>query len=133
MEEMAVINDTSYGQLLLQTLPKVIQSDEENERLITELERLDTLPQKSPEQDALAELLTLLIQQFEQRYDLPNVTPLEALQSLMEDRGLRQRDLLTVFGSSSVASDVLNGKREISKLHARRLAGFFRVPVSLFI
>ena len=128
-----VINDIAYGQLLQQSLPKIIQSDEENDRLIAELERLDTLPQKSPEQDALAELLTLLIQQFEQRYDLPNVTPLEALQSLMEDRGLRQRDLLSVFGSSSVASDVLNGKREISKLHARRLAEFFHVPVSLFI
>ena len=88
---------------------------------------------KSPEQDALAELLTLLIQQFEKRYDLPHATPLEALRSLMEDRSLRQRDLLTVFVSSSVASDVLNGKREISKLHARRLAEFFHVPVSLFI
>ena len=133
MEKMAVVKDLSYGQLLEQALPRIIESDEENERLTAELERLDTLPKKSPEQDALAELLTLLIQQFERRYDLPGVTPLAALQSLMEDRSLRQRDLLTVFGSSSVASDVLNGKREISKLHARRLAEFFHVPVSLFI
>lgn len=51
----------------------------------------------------------------------------------MEDRGLRQKDLITVFGSSSVVSDVLTGKREISKQHARGLAEFFSVPVSLFI
>jgi HTH-type transcriptional regulator/antitoxin HigA len=51
----------------------------------------------------------------------------------MEERGLRQRDLITVFGASSTASDVLNGKRQISKQHARKLAEFFSVPASLFI
>lgn len=130
---MAVIDSVSYGQLLRETLPRVIETDEENERLLAVLEQLDELPSRTPEQESLAELLTLLIQQFEARYDLGSALPLEALRSLMEDRGLRQRDLLGVFGSSSVASDVLNGKREISKVHARRLAEYFRVPVSLFI
>jgi HTH-type transcriptional regulator/antitoxin HigA len=51
----------------------------------------------------------------------------------MESRGLRQRDLIPVFGSSSVASDVLNGKRALSKTHIRRLAEFFHVPASLFV
>lgn len=130
---MAVIDSVSYGQLLQEALPRVIETDEENERLLAVLEQLDELPSRTPEQESLAELLTMLIQQFEARYDLGSALPLEALRSLMEDRGLRQRDLLGVFGSSSVASDVLNGKREISKLHARRLAEYFRVPVSIFI
>jgi HTH-type transcriptional regulator / antitoxin HigA len=52
---------------------------------------------------------------------------------LMEIRQLRQRDLIPVFGASSVVSDVLNGKRSISKSHARKLAALFEVPVSLFI
>lgn len=130
---MAVIDSVSYGQLLQEALPRVIETDEENDRLLAVLEQLDELPSRTPEQDSLAELLTMLIQQFEARYDLGSALPLEALRSLMEDRGLRQRDLLGVFGSSSVASDVLNGKREISKLHARRLAEYFRVPVSIFI
>jgi HTH-type transcriptional regulator/antitoxin HigA len=51
----------------------------------------------------------------------------------MEERNLRQADLLPVFGSRSVASDVLNGKRSISKAHARGLAQFFHVSPSLFI
>jgi len=57
----------------------------------------------------------------------------EALRVLTEDRKLRQRDLIPVLGASSVISDILNGKRSISKTHARKLAGFFHVPVSLFI
>jgi HTH-type transcriptional regulator/antitoxin HigA len=51
----------------------------------------------------------------------------------MEDRGIRQRDLIPAFGSSSVVSDVLNGKRSISKARARKLAEYFHVPASLFI
>jgi HTH-type transcriptional regulator/antitoxin HigA len=78
--------------------------------------------------------MNLLIHQFEDsRYQLGRAEPLEALRVLMEARGLRQRDLIPVFGSSSVASDALNGKRSLSKTHVRKLAEFFHVPASLFI
>ena len=131
---MAVtINDAAYGELLAEALPRVIQSDRENERLAAEMERIDLLPRPTPEQKALSELIALLVDQYERRYELGHAEPVEALKYLMEDRGTRQRDLIPVFGSSSVASDVLSGKREISKQHARRLAAFFSVPVSLFI
>ena len=110
----------------------VIETDEENERAIAEPERLDSLPRMTPEQKYQADLLTLLIEQYEQKYDLGHADPVEAFRVLMEDRGLRRHDLVPVFGSSSVASDVLNRKRGISKQHARRLAEFFHVPVSLF-
>jgi HTH-type transcriptional regulator/antitoxin HigA len=55
------------------------------------------------------------------------------LQYLMEQRGLRQADLLPVFGSRSIASTVLNGKRELSKTHIRRLAEFFHVSPAVFL
>ena|ERR1700686_4730399 len=130
---MAVIDNAAYGELLAETLPRVIRSDRENERLIAEMERIDLLPRPTASQKALSELIALLVQEYERRYDLGHAEPLEALKYLMEDRGIRQRDLIPVFGSSSVASDVLNGKREISKLHARRLAEYFSVPAGLFI
>jgi len=69
----------------------------------------------------------------DRKYPLGHAAPAEALRVLMEDRGLRQRDLIPVFGSSSVASNVINGKRSISKAHARKLAAYFGVPASLFI
>jgi len=75
-----------------------------------------------------------LVRQFkETKYPLGHAEPVEPLRVLMEDRGVRQRDLISVFGSSSVVSDVLNGKRGISKAHARKLAEHFDVPASLFI
>jgi HTH-type transcriptional regulator/antitoxin HigA len=79
-------------------------------------------------------LLSVLVGQFEEsRYPLGHADPLDALRDFMEVRQLRQRDLIPIFGASSVVSDVLNGKRSISKNHARKLAEFFHVPVSLFI
>jgi HTH-type transcriptional regulator/antitoxin HigA len=139
MGKMAVVtatfNSTAYAKLLARTLPRVITTVEENERIIAELEALDTKGRPlTPEEENLAELMTLLVRQFEEsKYPLGHAEPLEALRVLMEDRGLRQRDLIPVFGSSSVASDVLNGKRSISKAHARKLAERFHVTASLFI
>jgi HTH-type transcriptional regulator/antitoxin HigA len=135
MEEMATLTETVYGALLSQTRPRVIKTEAENERAIAELEALETLGRPlTSEEEALGELLTMLIVQFEDvHYSLGHASPLEALRELMEVRNLRQRDLIPIFGASSVVSNVLNGKRSISKAHARKLAEFFHVPVSLFI
>jgi HTH-type transcriptional regulator/antitoxin HigA len=110
-------------------------SEEENSHIVTELEKLDRRGGPlTPEEENRAERMTLLVRQFEEtRFPLGHAEPLEALRILMEDRGLRQRDLIPLSGSSSVVSGVLNGKRSISKAHARKLAGSFHVPASLFI
>jgi HTH-type transcriptional regulator/antitoxin HigA len=139
VEEMALakaaaINETVYGRLLSRMLPKIIESEQECEHMIAELEKLDSRGRPlSPEEERLAQLMTMLIQQFESRYSIGHADPLTALRTLMEERDLRQRDLIPVFGSSSVTSNVLTGKRSISKAHARKLAEFFHVPVSLFV
>lgn len=132
---MATLTETAYGKLLSRTRPRVIKTEAENERALAELEALDTLRRPlTREEEALAELLTVLVRQFEEsRYPLGHADPLDALRDLMEVRQLRQRDLIPIFGASSVVSDVLHGKRSISKNHARKLAEFFHVPVSLFI
>jgi len=51
----------------------------------------------------------------------------------MEARGVKQNHLWEVFGSKGIASEVLNGKRGISKTQARSLANYFHVPADLFI
>ena len=132
---MATLTEAAYGKLLSRARPRVIKTAAENERALAELEALDILSRPlTLEETTLAELLTVLIQQFEDaHYPLGHASPLDALREFMEARNLRQRDLIPIFGASSVASDVLNGKRAISKTHARKLAEFFHVPVSLFI
>ena len=135
MAGIATINEAVYGKLLARTLPRVIETKREHERMIAELEKFDTRGRPlTAEEEKLTQLMTVLIQQFEEtHYPLSHAGPVEALGVLMQDRNLRQRDLIPVFGASSVISDILKGKRSISKTHARKLAEFFHVPVSLFI
>jgi len=91
----ATINESTYGKLLARALPRVITSKKENERMIAELERLDARGRAlTPEEEKLAELMTLLVRQFEEsKYPLGHAEPLEALRILTGNRGLRQRDL----------------------------------------
>jgi HTH-type transcriptional regulator/antitoxin HigA len=116
-------------------MPVVIQTEEENDRLLAEVERLMAKGENlSPEEDAILRLVAALIQDFEEKFYQPReATPLEILLHLMEARDLKQSDLLEVFGSKGVASEVVNGKRSISKTQAKALAKFFGVPADLFI
>jgi HTH-type transcriptional regulator/antitoxin HigA len=50
----------------------------------------------------------------------------------MRANGLRQKDLVDVFGTESIASEVLNGKRELNKEQIRRLSERFRVSPAVF-
>lgn len=59
--------------------------------------------------------------------------PAVALRELMREHGLKQTDMLDIFGSQGTVSQVLNGKREISKSQARKLSQRFRLPIDIFI
>ena len=127
------IDERVYGKLLQKTLPGVIKSDEQNERYIRMLETLTDRDHLSAEEQNLVELLTLLIEKYEeQHYTLKRVSPVAALRQLMEANGLKQKDLLDIFRSEGITSEVLRGKRELSKEHIRRLSKRFHVSPELF-
>jgi HTH-type transcriptional regulator / antitoxin HigA len=126
---------TRYKRLLSQTMPVVIESEQENERMLAVVEKLmEKGEHLSPEEEKLLKLFARLIEDFEQRYYQPKeAAPLEVLHHLMDVRGVKQNHLWEVFGSKGIASEVLNGKRGISKTQARALADYFHVPADLFI
>ena len=128
------VDPKTYGQLLGRTLPHVIRTDEDLCRLTDELLRLDDREDLSPEEHELAELLTVLIDEYEERrYPIRKASPRQALQHLMEVRSLTQKDLWKVFGSKGITSEVFHGKRSVSKAQAKKLAAFFHVSAELFI
>ena len=132
----AVINRQAYANLLTRALPGVIHTEEENERMLEEIWQLMKKGEENvtPEESRLLELMCLLVEKFEaEHYPFPESKPHELLQFIMEERGLRQRDLLPVFGSDGLTSDVVNGKRAISKDKAKKLAEFLGVSVELFL
>ena len=125
---------SEYASLLTSTLPAVIRSEVENERHITMLEELDRKGNRmSAAERRVAELLTLLIEDFEEKhYSLKASSPLDVLNELMLANNLKQKDLVDVFGTPSIASEVLAGKRRLNTDHIRRLSRRFKVSPEVF-
>jgi HTH-type transcriptional regulator / antitoxin HigA len=123
-----------YAALLSSSLPTVIQSEAENERYIRLLEQLDSKGSRvTTAERRLAELLTLLIEDFEERhYALKAADPIAVLTELMEANSLKQKDLTDIFGTPSIISEVLNGKRKLTTEHIRKLSGRFHVSPEVF-
>jgi len=57
----------------------------------------------------------------------------EMLAYLTETSGRTAKDLLPVLGTRGRVSEILGGKRSISKEQAKKLAAMFKVTVGLFI
>ena len=125
---------SEYASLLTNTLPSVIRSEAENERYIAMLDELDRKRTRmSAAERRMAELLTLLIEKFEEEhYALKAASPVDVLNELMLSNDLKQKDLLDVFGTPSIVSKVLRGKRKLTTEHIRRLSRRFHVSPEVF-
>jgi HTH-type transcriptional regulator / antitoxin HigA len=123
-----------YSRLLTRISPKVIRTEKENNAYTHALYELDQRGAKLTQAEKeLAELLTLLIEDFEsKRYALTPAKPLEVVRFLMEQHDLKQKDLVDVFGTRSIVSEVLSGKRKLNKDYIARLSQRFHVSPDVF-
>ncbi|HEU0174144.1 MAG TPA: helix-turn-helix domain-containing protein [Blastocatellia bacterium] len=130
------LDSAKYGRLLAETLPAVITNESEYDRVAALTNRLAVIPEDriTPEQERLLDLLTLLIEAYdEEHYQIPDAAPHEVIQLLMRERGLRNKDLEPALGSRGVTSEVISGKRRPSKTQIKKLAEFFGVAPAVFI
>jgi HTH-type transcriptional regulator/antitoxin HigA len=128
------INRKTYGDLLAAIQPQVITNDAENEIALQNIEKLLALPQTTPEEERVLQLLLTLVEKYEdEHYSMNAASPLDVLLHLMDVNDLKQADLVNVIGSSGVVSEVINGKRQISKNQAQALGKFFHTDPKLFL
>jgi HTH-type transcriptional regulator / antitoxin HigA len=125
---------SEYASPLTSTLPAVMRSEAENERHIALLEQLDRKGNRmSAVERRVAEQLTLLMEDFEEKhYALNSASPIEALNELMLANNLKQKDLLDVFATPSIVSEVLRGKRKLNADHIRSLSRRFKLSPEVF-
>ncbi|NBD16832.1 MAG: transcriptional regulator [Cyanobacteria bacterium] len=128
------VPNEKYGFLLSQYQPRPIQSESDYENAVAVIEELMEKG-LDPEETTLLNLLCALVEDYEETQlageDL--TSPLEVLQHLMESNRLKQADLVGIIGSKGVVSEILNGKRSISKAQAKALGELFHVSPALFI
>jgi len=124
---------SSYAALLSAIRPEVIRDEKQNRAYIGRLEVLSSKKHLTSAEQKLMRLLLLLVEDFERNSDpVPDAGPIDVLRHLMEAHGLRQRDLTDVFGTESIVSEILHGKRDLTKEHIRRLSIRFSVSPAVF-
>jgi len=136
MNATLTVNPQKYARLANRIVIKAIENEEEYDHMVAAVEQLihkgeDLL---SPEESALLETMAILVQAYDDRHHpLPAASPNETLAYLMKTSGRTAKDLLPVLGTRGRVSEVLSGKRSISKEQAKKLASVFKVGADLFI
>ena len=136
MSATLTVDSKKYARLANRVVVRAIENEAEYDHMVAAVEHLmdkgeDRL---SPEEAALLETMAILIQAYDdRRHPLPPLAPNEMLAYLMETSGRTAKDLLPVLGTRGRVSEVLSGKRSISKEQAKKLAAVFKVGVDLFI
>lgn len=110
-----------------------IRNDDDHRVALHRINALWDAAEGTPEDAELDALVTLVDAYERKRWPTEPVTPLEALKCFMEWRGATQKDLGDVLGSRSRASEILNGKREMSLDHIRRLSKAWSIPIALLV
>lgn len=124
-----------YKQLIAEVPPKIIHTEKENRYYLAKLEELDARwAELTQAERDLYDTLGVLIEEFEKKtYKIRAAKPIAAIKELMAANALKQRDLVGVFETASVASEVLKGKRALTTDHIRRLSKRFNISPAVFL
>jgi HTH-type transcriptional regulator / antitoxin HigA len=113
--------------------PMPITSERQHSEYLSVLDKLASQEALTKEEDKYAQVLVTLIEAYEEEsHSIPDASPIDVLRTLMDANGLRQKDLAPIFGSESIVSEVLNGKRDINKNHIEKLSKRFDVSPAVF-
>ncbi len=101
------------------------------------LRKIESLMDAKPntlQMDELEVLTTLVEAYEEQHYKIESPDPIEAIKFRMEQEGLKQKDLVSIIGSKSRVSEILNKKRKLTIEMIRNLHKQLHIPIeSLFL
>jgi HTH-type transcriptional regulator/antitoxin HigA len=124
----------SYIKLLQAFPPRPIKSDDEllaTQSVIDSI--LNNLPLTPDEQDYL-DLLGTLVYEYEQTQEpVPDIYGIELLKALMEEYGFHERDLIPIFETESMVSDILTEKSQLTVNHIQKLAELFNLSPAVFL
>jgi HTH-type transcriptional regulator / antitoxin HigA len=129
-----IIDLKVYGQLVAEVTPKVIETEDEYEQFLAVAERLTFKQVQTPEESALYDLVTMLVETYEaQHYQIDRFSPVEVLEHIIESSGIDRSDLAEIFGSGETLDRVLAGQELINSSQANALGRRFRLSPEIFL
>lgn len=130
--------NTSYTNLLISFPPRPIKSEEDFEKTEVIVDELLDKGNLTEEEEDYLFVLGMLIHEYEEKQDfathmkVPDIYGVELLKVLIEETNLKQKDLVPIFKTESIVSDVLKGKRKLTVEHIQKLGEFFKLSPSVF-
>lgn len=126
-------NSSAYIELLQAFPPRPINAEEE---LIATQTAIDSLLDKgelTPDERDYLHVLGTLVYEYEQTLEpIPDIYGIELLNALIEDFDIIEKDLVPIFKTESIVSDILREKRQLTTEHIQKLAEFFSVSPAVF-
>jgi HTH-type transcriptional regulator/antitoxin HigA len=121
------------GDSMMESVVLILTDDQLNDAVAV-IDRLLDKGLLSDDEEQYLDVLSVLVEAYESEHiPFPEIAGVEVLRHIMAENGLRQSDLLDVFETRSVASEVINGKRPLTLNHVRRLSERFRLPAEVFL
>lgn len=126
-------DDVEYRGLVNAFPPRPIRDAKDLDRTWARIEALLAKSKRSKAEDDYLVLLSDLVERWEEdKLEVPRLDGIELVRELLDDNQLPQRALVDIFGTDSIVSEVLSGKRELQRKHIEGLAEFFNVSPAAF-
>jgi HTH-type transcriptional regulator/antitoxin HigA len=114
-------------------IPRTIKSERQYDEYAETLFAIENKPRMTQLEESYAKVLWALIKEYDEKNNpIPDASPAEVLQTLLEANNLRQKDLAPLLGSESIVSEILSGERPFSKNHIKKLSARFHVSPAVF-
>jgi len=126
-------NHTPYTDLLKSFPPRPLKSDEDLEEIQRVVDDLLDKEELTESEEDYLDLLGILIHEYEEKQDfVTDIYGIELVKALIVELNLKQKDLVPIFKTESIVSDVLKGKRQLTSEHIEKLAKFFKLSPAVF-
>lgn len=129
-----MVTAEKYMQLLNDFPPRPITSEEDFAATQAVMNRLLDKPELTPEEEDYLDVLGALVSEYENQQEdlIPDIYGVELLKVLIAERELKQKDLVFIFKTESIVSDILNEKRQLTARHIQELSEFFHFSPAVF-
>jgi HTH-type transcriptional regulator / antitoxin HigA len=130
---MLITECKRYVDLLNEFPPRPIKSEQEFTAVQKVVDVLLDAKQLSTDQKEYLNLLGMIIYEYEgKKVGIPDIYGVDLLNVLIDEWGLKQKELIPIFKTESIVSAVLNGHRQLTVEHIQKLAEFFHVSPAVF-
>ncbi len=114
---------------------RTISNDIEHEKMLDWIdEQFEAGVQKGTSEGDLLEVALVLVKDYEDKhYSIPVPDPIEAIKLKMQEKGLKNQDLVGKIGSKGYVSSILNKRKPLTLDIARWLHKELGIPAQVLL